>query len=241
MSYAGPQISFGCGFLALHPAGGGTVQVVVLKDISVDMTYNIKELVGNLQFPIDVTKGAGKITGKMKSGVINGTLINSILSGSTIATGATIGIYNEIHTASGASHQAVHTPFVDDCGVFNSTTGKWLENVGTQGSVDTGEYTVSSGGLYTIPTDNSVLLSYSYASSTGHTIALTNQLMGTDVKFEMVLFNVYDGKYFGIRLPRVSVPKLNMVFKNEDYTEQDMDFQACADASGKVVHAYTSE
>ena len=90
-----PQFAFGLGQLIVVP-GTNTplvratpVMVGTLQDVSVNIDYDLKELWGNSQFPVDVARGKAKITGKAKSGQLGSGLIASVLSGST--TGAAAG------------------------------------------------------------------------------------------------------------------------------------------------------
>ena len=82
------QPLFGTGLLTLTPNLAAPVTptvVAVLQDISLDASFKIVDLLGNLQFPVDKAKAEGKLSGKFKTGYFAGGLINAILSGSTSA------------------------------------------------------------------------------------------------------------------------------------------------------------
>jgi hypothetical protein len=61
--------------------------------------------------------------------------------------------------------------------------------------------------------------------------------MGLAVKYKAILQNVYNGNTFTMKLRAVVIPKLAFALKNEDYTIQDLDFEAQADSTGAVLDA----
>jgi hypothetical protein len=242
------QPLFGTGILALTPAGTTPtpIQVAVLKDISVDISYTKKDLIGNLQFPVDSAKGEGKLTGKAKSGWFHGGLIAAILSGSTTVVGSNIGVFNEqaVPTTNTITVSGSAT-WVSDLAVFDTVAQKFLTRVASAPAV--GQYSVAAG-VYTFnATDGTHLMSITYdktAASTGTTIKLTNQLMGTNTAFSLKLYNNYQGmaggaNSSGIYLPSVVIPKLSFAFKNSDFMEKSLDFEATADAVGNIVSVFT--
>jgi hypothetical protein len=71
------QLSFGSGALwgertDVTGSGIGPRQFGVLQDIQIDFDWTDKELYGQLQFPVAIARGQGKISGKAKFAQIIG-------------------------------------------------------------------------------------------------------------------------------------------------------------------------
>src|ERR1700757_588078 len=86
------QLSFGSGAIwgertDVSGSGIGPRQFGVLQDIQIDFDWTDKPLYGQLQFPVAVARGQGKITGKAKFAQILGLLYSDIFFGLTPATG----------------------------------------------------------------------------------------------------------------------------------------------------------
>ena len=58
-----------------------------LQDVSFDFSFTLKELRGQNQFPIDVRRGSGKLTGKAKFAELSGRALNDLFFSGTSATG----------------------------------------------------------------------------------------------------------------------------------------------------------
>lgn len=242
----GLQYNFGVGQVALIPPGANPtpVNISVLQDVSLDISFTTKELRGNLQFPVDIARGAGKITGKAKTGVIAGGLLSAILN-TTSSTGSKLGVLNEIAPVPASPYTitvANSATWVEDLGVYDATAGKFLKCVASAPA--TGQYSVAAG-VYTFAaadTTHSMQISYSYSSaSVGITNSLQNSLMGTSTVFKLELFNNFRGNGLGFVLPAVTIPKLSLPMKAEDYTIMDLDFEAFADSTGKVIDFYSAQ
>ncbi len=86
------QLSFGSGAVwgertDVTGSGIGPRQFGVLQDIQIDFDWTDKELYGQLQFPVAIARGQGKISGKAKFAQILGLLYSDIFFGTTVATG----------------------------------------------------------------------------------------------------------------------------------------------------------
>ena len=82
------QLSFGSGAVwgertDVIGSGIGPRQFGVLQDIQIDFDWSDKELYGQLQFPVAIARGQGKITGKAKFAQILGLLYSDIFFGVT--------------------------------------------------------------------------------------------------------------------------------------------------------------
>jgi len=80
------QLSFGSGAIwgertDVIGSGIGPRQFGVLQDIQIDFDWSDKELYGQLQFPVAIARGQGKITGKAKFAQILGLLYSDIFRG----------------------------------------------------------------------------------------------------------------------------------------------------------------
>lgn len=245
------QPLFGTGLLVLTPTLAGVVtpiQVAVLKDISLDVSYTKKDLIGNLQFPVDSAKGEGKLSGKAKSGYFAGGLISAILSGSTTTVGSKVGVFSETAAVPTTPYQITvsgSATWLSDLAVFDVTSQKFLTRVASAPA--TGQYSVAAGVYTFAAADTTHVMSISYdktAAAVGTTVSLTNQLMGTNTAFSLKLYNNYQGlaggaNSSGLYLPMVVIPKLSFAFKNSDFFEKSIDFEAIADGAGNIMSAYT--
>ena len=239
------QYNFGLGGLYLLDNESPTqaTQVGVLRDVNLDISYDTKELRGSYTFPVDIAKAGGKIEGKAKFAQISGRLINEIIQG-TLTTGATvIGSNNEAGTvpASPYAITVANTTGWSDLGVYNVTNSKFMTRVAS--SPATGQYSAAAG-VYTFAiadTTNKVQISYSYTSATGNTVTLTNNLMGSGTTYVVQLYNTYKTQNVGVKLYAVTLGKYSFAMKNEDFTDEDLDFMGFADANNDVISLYTTE
>ena len=243
------QFMFGTGMVDLNPGGTNPtpIEVGVLQDITVDISFTEKELRGQLQFPVDVARGAGKITAKAKSGQFSSALYNSLLSGATVSAGRKLGVQNEVWAIPATPYQvtvANGANFYEDLGVFDATANLNMTRVASAPA--TGQYSANTAtGQYTFAaadTTHSVQIDYSYTSAgTGKTVAYTNQLMGSATTYILTLYNTYKSKNSGIRLWSCISQKMALASKNEDHTMLDIDFTAYADPQNRIIDLYTED
>ena len=244
----GQIVNFGVGFLTVI-VGSQPIPIGVLKDVSIDISYTMKSLVGQSQFPLDIARGEGKLTGKATFDTINSLLLAQIMSGATQSAGNVQGVYLEGPAApSSNTITAVHgANFKTDLGVWDNTAQKWLTWVAS--GPTTGQYSVvTTTGVYTFAAaDSTHLMSLCYnwtIAGTGQTVSLQNQLMGTNTYFQLGLFENYSsspiGGSSGIMLSNVVFSKMALGFKNSDFTSDQVDFEACQNLAGQVLYAYTS-
>ncbi len=247
------QYNFGAGTLFLVRTDIATptpVRVGTLQDVSVDMSFDVKELYGAYQAPVAVARGKQKITGKAKFAKLNARQINDAFFGQTMTTGEQVQVVDEggpngtvipaspyqITVVNGASMSA-GTPGVD-LGVFNAGTGVQMTRVASapiagQYSCDmtTGKYTFSAADQ---TSGIAVVISYSYFQTTsGGRITAYNQLMGSSPTFRMNLGNQYGGNKLALTLYSAIPTKMSWDFKNEDFTVPNFEFSAFADSLGR--------
>jgi hypothetical protein len=246
------QYNFGAGTLFLVRTDITTptpIRVGTLQDVSVDMSFQVKELYGQYQAPVAVARGQQKITGKAKIANLNARQLNDAFLGQTLATGEQINIVDEggpngtpipssspyhIVVANGSSMSS-GTPGID-LGVFNAGTGIQMTRVST--GPTTGQYSCDmTTGTYTFAAADeglNVLISYAYfETTTGNRITAVNQLMGSSPQFRMQLGNNYAGNNIGLTLYAAIPTKMSWDFKNEDFTVPDFEFSAFTDSLGR--------
>ena len=168
---------FGAGSLYSIPSavGGTPIKFGAIQDVSIDFSFNTKELHGTYQFPLAVARGTGKVTGKCKAATINGLAFNNLFFGQTLLPGETTMAVDEAHSIPGSSSYVVDannaSAFVDDNGVVDMTTGLQMTRVTVLSAL--GQYTVTSGGVYTFYSGDAgkaITINYTYSTSTLTTI-----------------------------------------------------------------------
>ena len=235
-----PQYSFGVGSATILSSGATPIQLGVLQEIQFEFSFTQKELRGGNQIAVDVARGEGKLTGKAKFGQISGGLLSSALAGSVVTPGSvkatqeaktipaspgpyTVNVTNQSH-------------FVDDLGVFDPATGN--QYTVSTGAPTTGQYSVSAG-VYTFSSADagkSVIVNYSWTDlTTGRTINFDNAPMGSGTIYQLVDFNTFRALGLYLKAYAVTIPKLSLPLKANDYTIQDVDFECFADALGNVL------
>lgn len=236
------QYHFGSANLfGLVLAGGVNVprKFGALQDVSVDFSFNLKELYGQLQFPLVVARGQGKITGKSKYASLNGGMVNDLFFGGTNATGQTLHVIGEAASVPTTPFQitaANGATFKEDLGVTNGTTGVPLLRVPSAPA--TGQYSVvNATGVYTFAAADvglAVLIDYAYTAATGNTTTINNLLSGTTPTFGISLPMKFNSKQFYLRLNAATSSKLGIATKIEDFVVPEFDFMAFADAANVI-------
>jgi hypothetical protein len=137
---------------------------------------------------------------------------------------------------------ANNATFQQDFGVQYASNGQQLQKVSSPSAA--GQYSVS-GGVYSFYTTGggdagvAMLISYSYAASArGATATLTNQLMGYAPNFQAFLYNVFNGKFFGLQLNSCQASEISIPTKQEDFWIVDFNFDASCDATNTLGKLY---
>lgn len=245
------QAVFGAGLLwgtptadaSGNPISNGTpVLFGTLQDVSVDISYDMKELHGSDgAFAKFVGRGKGKIDCQATMGTIKGAVFSSLFFGQSASSGL-IGVnYDTVGTTLAGTSVSVTPPnagtFQRDLGVINRSTGVALTKVASapvagQYSVNAGTYTFASAD-----SGNVVLINYEYtatvANSNHSTVA--NLPMGYAPTFSCELFNPYQGKSLVLTLNNCIASKLTMATKLDDFMMPQFAFSAFADEFGNVL------
>lgn len=240
------QYSFGSGVLygrSLTNTPATPVRFGGLQEVTIDFTFNVKELYGQYQFPIALGRGTGKITGKAKFAQFNAQAFNDLFFGnSNPATGSVVTAVAEAHTVTSNIVTATHnSTFSRDLGVVLSSDGTVYSRV-TSGPVGY-EYSVNeSTGVYTFNNTQenaAVLVSYNYTdASNGKLITISNNLLGSAPQFLAAFTETFTvngvAKKQTLVLNACMSSKLTFATKLEDFEIPEFDFAAFADASNSI-------
>lgn len=214
----------------------------VLQDASIDISADTKMLYGQNQYPVAIARGKGKISGKLKFAQINGLNFNNLFFGQTV----TSSLYASVADVTGAVIPA--TPFtvtptvpgagtwVTDLGVRN-TSGNPLTKVAA--SPTTGQYSVTAGAYLFAAADTgqTVFISYQYTgtSTVAKTSTVQNLAMGTAPTFRCDFFDQLAGNGLDLTLYSCLASKLSLASKQDDFMVPEIDFDAFADSTGRVM------
>lgn len=241
--------NFGTGTLfatALTDAQGNALAVPVdvqfgtLQDVSIDWSFEEKLLYGAKQFPVEAGRGKGKVGIKAKYADINSTVYSALFFGSAVSAG-TIDATSFATTVPASSPYTVTVSppgsgtYSADLGV-TYPDGTALTRVASTPS--TGQYSLS-GAVYTFAaadTGVAIVINYRYTQTTGRKqFTVGNLLMGTMPTFSLTLDGQYGGKGATYIFPKCTASKLALPLKNDDWTIQEMDISALADANDYVM------
>lgn len=245
------QYVFGSGILWGTPSSDANgaaivnptpIQFGTMQDVSLDVGFDIKELYGNLQFPVAIGRGKGKITGKAKVAQMNGSLVNSLFFGQTL----TNGILSDYYDTTGAPipvGPSTITPTVPSSGTWSQDLGvrdsNGLPMTRVASGPATGQYSVSAG-VYTFAAADAgqtVFINYQYTASSTSAVKSTvmNLPMGYAPSFRMDLSLPYQGKSLIFTLPNCISAKMAFATKQDDFLVPEFDFSAFASANGQVM------
>jgi hypothetical protein len=235
-----PNIQFGAGVLIGKTTTGTPVQFGTLQEVSLSFESSMKELHGQYQFPIAIGRGVAKVSGNAKFADINSRVLGELYFNETPVTGQTLLSLNEAHTVPGSVAYTVTTTeaahFVDDYGVIYTTTGLPLQKVSSLTAA--GQYTVDTAtGIYTFYSGDAsaaVKISYTYTTTGGYTITMTNQLLGVAPVFQVILHRNYNSKIYSITLYNAVSTKLTVPTKLEDFSIAEFDFGAFVNSAGNL-------
>lgn len=239
----------------LTGSGIGPDQFSVLQDISIDFGFDVRELHGQLSFPLDIARGKGKITGKAKLARIFSAIYGDLFFGSTPTTGMVTVNENEAQTVPATSTYNITVTnaanYLDDLGVFyagGSSPGKRFMRVSSVTAV--GQYSVNlSTGVYTFylgDASANVLISYIWTSAaTGKEIQITNQIMGYTPVFKGTFYTQKNTQgisgSMALILNACSSTRLAFPTTLDNYNIQELDFSAYDPGTGIIGTLSTTE
>jgi hypothetical protein len=253
------QLAFGAGALwgnrtDAAGSGIGPDQFAILQDVEIDWDWQTKELWGQYQFPLDIARGQGKISGKAKFARIFGAIYGDLFFGQTPASGQVTVSENEAGAVPGTTPFTVAvanaSTYSDDLGVYyanGTNAGGRLTRVTTPSVA--GQYSVNlTTGIYTFAAGDAgaaVSISYLHNGTGGKKLVLTNQFMGYTPTFKATFYTVKTTQNVPAGLSLVlnacTATKLSLPTKIDDYEIQEFDFSAFADAAGTIGTLSTNE
>ncbi len=253
------QLAFGAGALwgnrtDVTGSGIGPDQFGILQDVQIDWDWTTKELWGQYQFPLDIARGQGKITGKAKFARIFGAIYGDLFFGQSPASGQLTVSENEAATVPATTPFTVSVAnaatYSDDLGVYYAAgvnAGNRLVRVTTPAAA--GQYSVNlATGVYSFAAGDAgaaLLVSYLYSATSGRKLVLTNQLAGFTPTFKATFYTVKttQGVPAGLSLVlnACTATKLSLPTRTDDYEIQEFDFSAFADATGTIGTLSTGE
>lgn len=251
MSNVLTTLGFGSGILFALPSGGNQptnpspVEIGVLQNVKLTFSGDIKELKGQLQFPVDSAVGNRSIKGSFSFAQMSLAAWNNIFFGeSAVSTGGQGLSYQQAESVPASSPYTV-TPTVPgsgtwskDAGVKYAATGIALTPVASGPTA--GQYSVSAG-VYTFAAADegaAVVISYYYTTTTGSILTINNHTMGWGPIVSLDLTMPYQGNGNNLYLPNVRIAKLDLATKQDDYTMTDSDFSVFAQPNGVVGQLY---
>lgn len=251
------QFGFGSGIMwgtPLTDANGNAIanptpiQLGVLQDLGIDISFDTKMLYGQNQFPVAVGRGKGKMSGKAKMAQFSGAMINSLVFGQTLSNG----ILNNVNDTTGALIPT--TPFTVTPTVPN--TGTWTADLGVRdangipytrvaSAPTTGQYSVAAG-VYTFAaadTAKQVFISFQYTatSTVAKKSTVLNLPMGYAPTFKADIFVPYAGKSLVLTIPQCLASKFGISTKQDDFLIPEFDFEGFADSAGNAIYWAVSE
>lgn len=243
-----PQALFGPGKAILRRTDGGDTtpfNVGYVNELSLDMSFDTKELFGQKQFPLVVARGTAKTSGKIKAATRSGRALNTLILGGTWTSGTQYGLTQTAATAIPTTPFQI-TPVVPnsgtfdhDCGVINAATGEPFTLVASGPTA--GQYTVAAG-VYTFSSaDNvsgiSVKISFVYqwtTGSAGQYQVIQNADIGTTPTFQLDYSTILYGAEYLVTLYACVGSKDSLAFKISDFAMPEYDFAFFADASQRI-------
>lgn len=209
----------------------------ILQDVSVDFSFNIKELSGTYAFAVAVGRGMGKIASKAKNARLSGRLMNMFFGGVKAAGQESVAQDEAAVIAAGTFTVANGANFLADLGFYNAATGIPFVRVAAAPAV--GQYTGPSGaGVYACNVgDNgiNVKVSYTYAiAAVGEKITISNPLIGVAPTFKTTLTQLFNNLRSTLTLNANVFSKLGIATKLEDFIIPELDYSSFADAGNNI-------
>jgi hypothetical protein len=247
------EFGFGSGVLTGLRTDTSGVSTPVLfgtmQSASVEFSSDTKSLWGMEQYPVISARGKTKISAKVKVAQIKGRMYNELFFGQTLTSGQQTFAFRESATlGTGAASYTVansaSTPLSDQ-GIFFASDQTQLIRVSS--SPGSGQYTWdATTGVYAFSTHSAglgVLANYTYTSTAGWNIAGTNPLMGDTPRFQATFMqkSPSSSKKLVLVLKACITSRFSFPTTVDDFTIQDMDFDAFADDSGNVFNFGTAE
>jgi len=219
----------------------------------VNISFDLKTLYGQNQFPVAAGRGKGKVEISAKSGEFNPQLWTSLIFGIAPTTNVD-GVVDSaiISLVSGTTTYNITSPYsgkvTDDLGALNLSTGQTMQKVASSPSA--GQYSFSNSNGYIFSATDSgagykISVSYSYTAAANalapdaQSFEANNELMGYTPSCSLYLSKTYGGRSTHMYFPFVVSNDFSLSMKNEDFTVPDIKMTGLADSTGKVFYINT--
>ncbi len=243
--------------------GTGPTQFGITQKASVNWSFTDKPLYGQLQFPVAVARGQGKVDVKITNAQFNMLLFSDIFFGLTPTLGQFSIAQSEVVTLAGGYTVLNAATFIDDLGVRYNDSGNHFQRI--SGTADpnviapagstplplsgAGTYGVDlTTGAYTFDGADSgreVVISYAYSTAdTGLQLSITNQSQGFTPAWKSTFFQQTSPGQAGantsdqplaLRLNACVSSKLTLPNSAIDaWTIPELDAMAFSNAAGEI-------
>jgi hypothetical protein len=227
---------------AVYTIDGDTVptpvQVGILQSASIKLKSTTKQLYGQQVLPVASGRSQIDVSGDFEFASYTGRLIRDFF-GSSMAAGQILVAKNEPAaipaTGPYTIQTANHTSFGIDLGVTFAATGAPLQAVAS--GPTTGQYSYSAGTYTFAAADEglAVNISYTYTSTGGDVIALSNADAGAASTFKSVMAMGYSGSQINFTLNACIPDSLDLLgSKIGDFSKPKYSFNAITDASNNL-------
>lgn len=225
------------------------VQLGVMQDFSLDISFDTKMLYGQLQFPVAVGRGKGKMSGKAKHANLNGAAINSLVFGQTMTSGLVDDVYDVVGANVPASSPFTISPAIPNSGTYAYDLGvrdaNGIPMTRVTGTPTTGQYALAAG-VYTFAAADAgkqMFLSYQFTatSATAKKMTIANLPMGQAPTFKGDFYTKYGGKQLVITIPLCISSKFTFSTKQDDFMVPEIDFEGFADSAGNACYMALGE
>lgn len=246
------QLHFGTGTAwgaAIQDASGAAianpspVKFGVFQDVGVDIERDIKELYGQLAFPVALGGGKMKVGIKAKFAQIAGRIYSDLFFGQGMNAGTQTAVQEDLTGVAIPATPFQITPTVPNSGAYLRDLGVLDSNGIAMQRVAagpaTGQYSLT-GGQYTFAAADvgkTVYISYvyTYTLANAKSVTFNNIVMGTVPIFTLDLSCRYQGKQAYLRFAQCAAKKLSLDPKQDDFTSNDLDIVAYADPVTNAV------
>lgn len=242
-------LNFGNGGIYSTNVGGPTIsnaepiRIATITEASANYTKKGVGLKGNYEFFEDMASADAELKGDFTTGRLDANALNQMLFADQYAAGANLlRDFKDTYTASAVGSPPTAGTFT----VAPPNSGTWVSDLGlwyatptnnnsfsqlqflSSGTPSQGQYTVSNGE-YTVSVADagkSFIVSYVYSITGGHTLSITNQLMGNNRPVVKLYFAMpYSGDNDLIvntaRITGMMIPE-----KRDDYTYYKFSWEA---------------
>lgn len=254
------QLSFGTGAfwgerIDVTGTGIGPRQFGIVQGVTIDFAFTDKPLFGQLQWPVAIGRGQGKITGKCEAAQLNMLLYADIFFGLTPATGQIAVAQAENQTIpllpSPTVTVANANNYLADLGVAYAAgiaAGDRFNRVSPGPPTASQTYSVNTAtGVYSFFTADGgkpVVISYTWViNNVGQNLIITAQVQGFTPAWKGTFYQkISPGppgtggslQGFAVLLNAVTSSKLTFSTKQQDWEIPGFDFEAFADGSGNI-------